>query len=64
MPGQETDRDVLREWARKSYLRSDMRVEALSVHELRILDDRLARWQADRQLTGRVHMPRLCGTQP
>ena len=49
---QENAQDVLREWARKTYLRSSMRVETLSPGELSTLDDRLARWQADRQMTG------------
>ena len=53
-PGQETDQDVLREWARKTYLRTNMRVAALSPAELRLLDDRLARWQADRQMAGKL----------
>ncbi|MGD9537122.1 MAG: hypothetical protein AB7P52_05135 [Alphaproteobacteria bacterium] len=44
--------EVLREWARKMYLREHMRTDALSTHELKALDERLARWTADRQHEG------------
>jgi hypothetical protein len=45
---------TLREWARKHYLRDHMREDALPVDEFRLLDERLARWTADRQRTGRL----------
>lgn len=48
------DRATMREWARKTYLRATMRTEALSGHELKLLDDRLARWTADRQADGEL----------
>src|SRR5689334_5375985 len=45
---------TLREWARKHYLRDHMREDALSAQESRVLDERLARWTADQQRTGRL----------
>jgi hypothetical protein len=45
---------TLREWARKHYLRDHMREDALPADEFRLLDERLARWTADRQRTGRL----------
>ena len=50
----EPDRVTMREWARKTYLRATMRTEALSGYELKLLDDRLARWTADRQAAGEL----------
>jgi hypothetical protein len=49
-PGQATQR----EWARKHYLRDHMREDALPPHELKLLDQRLARWTADRQREGNL----------
>ena len=43
---------TLREWARKHYLRAHMREDALPADEFKLLDERLARWTADRQRTG------------
>jgi hypothetical protein len=43
-----------REWARKHYLRDHMREDALPPNELRVLDQRLARWTADRQREGKL----------
>jgi hypothetical protein len=43
---------TLREWARKHYLRDHMREDALPADEFKLLDERLARWTADRQRTG------------
>ena len=48
------DRVVMREWARKTYLQATMRTEALSGHKLKLLDDRLVRWTADRQADGEL----------
>jgi hypothetical protein len=45
---------TLREWARKHYMRDHMRKDALSAQESRLLDERLARWTADEQRTGRL----------
>jgi hypothetical protein len=45
---------TLREWARKHYLRDHMREDALPADELKVLDELLARWTADRQRTGRL----------
>ena len=53
-PGSEPNRSTIREWARKTYLRETMRAEALSPHELKLLDDRLARWTADQQIAGKL----------
>ena len=53
-PGSEPDRSTIREWARKTYLRETMRAEALSPHELKLLDDRLNRWTADQQIAGKL----------
>src|SRR6266849_9086313 len=51
----EADRQATqREWARKHYLRDHMREDALPADELKLLDERLARWTADRQRTGRL----------
>lgn len=43
---------TIREWARKTYMREHMRTDALSSHELKLLDDRLTHWTADRQFDG------------
>jgi hypothetical protein len=43
-----------REWARKHYLRDHMREDALPLDELKLLDQRLARWTADRQKEGKL----------
>jgi hypothetical protein len=43
---------TLREWERKHYLREHMREDALPADEFKLLDERLARWTADRQRTG------------
>jgi hypothetical protein len=56
-PGTSPDADrqaALREWARKHYLRDHMREDALPADEFGLLDERLARWTADRQRTGRL----------
>jgi hypothetical protein len=45
---------TLREWARKHYLRDHMREGALPADEFRLLDERLARWTADQQRTGKL----------
>lgn len=50
--GRDHQHATLREWARKTYMREHMRTDALSSHELKLLDDRLARWTADRQFEG------------
>lgn len=52
--GPEPDQKTLREWARKTYLRRNMRSEALSPDQLWMLDERLARWTADQQLAGKL----------
>jgi hypothetical protein len=46
--------DTLWEWARKHYLRDHMREDALSAQESRLLDERLARWTADQQRSGKL----------
>lgn len=46
------DQDVIREWARKRYLRRTMRTDDFSPHEIKTLDDRLAQWTQDRQRDG------------
>lgn len=48
------DQASVREWARKCWLRQNMRANALPPHELATLDDRLARWTADHQLAGKL----------
>lgn len=50
--GREHLHATIREWARKTYMREHMRTDALSSHELKLLDDRLARWTTDRQYEG------------
>lgn len=51
----EADRPATqREWARKHYLRGHMREDALPADEFKLLDERLARWTADRQRRGRL----------
>src|SRR5215469_18780316 len=46
--------DTLREWVRKHYLRDHMREDALSAQDSSLLDERLARWTADQQRTGKL----------
>jgi len=56
-PGTPPDADrrsTLREWARKHYLRTHMREDALPADEFKLLDERLARWTADQQQTGKL----------
>src|SRR4051812_8354487 len=56
-PGTSPDADrqsMLREWARKHYLRDHMREDALPADEFKLLDERLARWTADQQRTGKL----------
>ena len=48
------DQATVREWARKTWLRQTMRSGALPDHELKTLDERLARWTKDQQLTGKL----------
>lgn len=48
------DQAAMREWGRKSWLRRNMRSDALSREELAALDGRLARWTADQQLAGKL----------
>lgn len=50
----EADRAIVREWARKTFLRENMHEEAPAPHELDLLDDRLARWTTDRQIAGEL----------
>ena len=53
-PGTPDRPDTLREWARKHYLRDHMREDALPAQEFKLLDERLARWTADQQRTGKL----------
>lgn len=48
------DQAAMREWARKHWLRQNMRANTHLAHELATLDDRLARWTADEQLAGKL----------
>ena len=48
------DQATVREWARKTWLRQTMRSGALPDHELKTLDERLARWTKDQQLSGKL----------
>lgn len=48
------DQAAIREWARKTWLRQTMRTDALPAHELKTLDERLARWTADQRLSGKL----------